>query len=388
MSRILYCADLLLAGPELTPVEGGALLVEGDRITAVGKRGDFAGFDEARVLRPVIMPGLVDCHAHMALDAGIHNWPALVADPEAEHVLRALAAMRADLASGVTTARYMGDKYFIDVAIRRALREGKIPGPRAVIATRGVKASHAHGLVGYAVDGAEERRRFVRENIRMGADFLKIFVTDTVLRPVLYCYPSREEIRAVVQEAHNVGKPVAAHVVGGEGWDICLEEGVDSFEHGYFVTREQLEALARADRWLDITPTPILSDYYAERCAPGMARGFVDSRQALEASMRLAIASGVKYAVGSDGLHGRLADDIRHLAEFGASAAEALRAATIRGARLCGVADETGSIEVGKCADLLCLEANPLENLAALKLVSLVIRAGRPVSPPEGEGND
>lgn len=377
MSQTLYCADLLLAGPELTALEGGCVLVENGVISAVGQRGDFAGFAGTRVCRPVIMPGLVDCHAHMALDAGIHNWPALVPEPEAEHVLRALRAMRADLLSGVTTARYMGDKYFIDVAIRRALREGKLAGPRALIATRGVKASHAHGLVGYGVDGVEERRRFVRENIRMGADFLKIFVTDTVLRPVLYCYPSREEIRAVVQEAHNVGKPVAAHIAGGEGWDICLEEGVDSFEHGYFATREQFEALAKANRWLDITPTPILSDYYAERCAPGMAQGFINSREALRASMRLAIASGVRYAVGSDGLHGCLADDVRHLAEFGASNADALRAATIQGARLCGVAQETGSIEAGKCADLLCLEANPLENLAALKTVSLVVREGK-----------
>ncbi|MDR2391076.1 MAG: amidohydrolase family protein [Planctomycetota bacterium] len=378
MAPVLYVADILLAGRELDKVEGGAVLVEDGHIAAVGKRGDFAGFAGERVERPLIMPGLVDCHAHMALDAGIRDWPGLVADPEAEHVLRAVAALRADLRSGVTTARYMGDKYFIDVALRRALREGGIAGPRAVVATRGIKASHAHGLVGYPVDGAEERRRFVRENIRAGADFIKLFVTDAVLRPIMYCYPSREEIGAAVDEAHNVGKPVAAHVAGGPGWDVCLEAGVDSFEHGYFATREQFDGLARAGRWLDITPTPIMSDYYAERCPSGMASALAASREALVRSMREAVRSGVRYAVGSDGLHGFLAGDVQYLVDFGASQLEALRAATIRGAELCGVADVTGSIEVGKCADLVGLDAGGIA-AAALKRVTLVVREGRPV---------
>ena len=376
MTQTLFCADTLLAGPNLDKIEGGAVLVEADKIAAVGKQGDFAGFTGERVNRPVIMPGLIDCHAHMALDAGIHNWPALVPGPEAEHVLRSMEAMKADLRSGVTTARYMGDKYFVDVALRRAVSEGRIPGPRAIISTRGIKASHAHGLVGYAIDGVEERRRFVRENILAGADFIKLFITDTVLRPVMFCYPTREEIQVVVDEAHNVGKPVAAHVAGGIGWDICLAAGVDSFEHGYFATREQLDALARADRWLDITPTPIMSDYYAERCAPGMAPGFVASRGALAESMRLAIKSGVKYAVGSDGLHGFLFNDIRYLVDFGATAREALLAATLRGAELCGVADVTGSIEAGKCADLIGVDADPLADVSVLEAVSLVVREG------------
>lgn len=376
MTQTLYCADLLLAGPNLDKVEGGAVLVENGSIAAVGKQGDFAGFAGEKVSRPVIMPGLIDCHAHMALDAGIHNWPARVPDPEAEHVLRALAAMQADLRSGVTTARYMGDKYFIDIVLRKALAEGRISGPRALVSSRGVKACHAHGLVGYAIDGVAERRKFIRENLAHKPDWIKLFITDTVLRPVLYCYPSFEEIEAVVDEAHNVGVPVAAHVAGGIGWDYCLEAGVDTLEHGYFVTQAQLDALARADRWLDITPTPIMSDYYAERCAPGMAQGFIDSRAALTASMRMAIKSGVKYAVGSDGLHGFLHNDIQYLIDFGATAHEALRAATIQGARLCRVDDVTGSIEKGKCADLIGLEANSLDSVAALKNVTLVVRAG------------
>ncbi len=377
MSQTLYCGDVVLAGPDLSRLEKGAVLVEDGKIAAVGRRADFSGFVGPVVERPAIMPGLVDCHAHMALDAGIRNWPALVADPEAEHVLRAVKTFRDDLRSGVTTARYMGDKYFVDIACRRALAEGRIEGPRALVSGRGIKATHAHGLVGYGVDGVEERRRFVRENLKAGVDFIKLFITDTVLRPKLICYPGREEIAVVVEEAHKVGKTVAAHCIGGEGFDICLEVGVDSFEHGYFLTRDQLERLAAAGRWLDITPTPIMSDYYAERVAPGMAQGFIDSRAALIESMREAVKGGVKFAVGSDGLHGALANDIRYLADFGATPAAALRAATIQGARLCGVADVTGSIESGKCADLVGLEEDPTANLAALSKVSLVVREGR-----------
>ncbi len=115
---------------------------------------------------------------------------------------------------------------------------------------------------------------------------------------------------------------------------------------------------------------------YAERCAPGMAGGFIASREALRESMRLAVRSGVKYAIGSDGLHGFLADDVGHLVDFGATNGEALRAATIQGARLCRVDNVTGSIEKGKSADIIGLGANPLDSVGALKQVTMVVRQG------------
>lgn len=379
MSQTLYCADIVLHGDNLEPLEKGAVLVEDGVIRAVAAQQDFDGFLGGQIFRPVIMPGLIDCHAHMALDSEVLQWYSKVGDPEAEHVLRALAAMQKDLKSGVTTSRYMGDKYFIDVAIRNALRDGRLFGPRALIATRGVKASHAHGLVGHAIDGVEERRAFMRENIAHKPDWLKLFITDTVLRPVLHCYPSRAEIAVAVEEAHNTGIPVAAHVAGGVGWDICIEEGVDSFEHGYFISERQLDALIRADRWLDLTPTPIMSEYYAQRCAPEMSQSYRDSREALARSMAMVVRSGAKYAVGSDGLHGFLANDIQYLVDFGATRREALRAATIHGARLCRVDDVTGSIVAGKCADFIGLESNPLDGVDALRNVTLVVREGRAV---------
>ncbi len=373
----LYCAERVLAGQDLNVVEKGAVLVEGERIAAVDRQAAFEGLDAERVHCQTLMPGFVDCHGHVALDASIDNWPAHVADPESEHVLRAMGTMRADLHAGVTTARCLGDKYFIDIACRRAQAEHRLEGPRLVVATRGIKASHAHGYVGYAIDGVEPRRIAVRENIKAGADFIKLFITDTVWSPKLACYPSREEIAVVIEEAHRVGKATAAHCIGGPGFDVCLELGLDVFEHGYFLTSAQIDRLVDADRWLDITPTPIMSDYYGSRCGAAQAEGFRNSRAPLAESMRLVIAKGAKFALGSDGLHGMLANDMAYLVEFGASPLQALRAATIQGARLSGLESETGSLDKGKWADLVGLGGDPTQDIRAAADVKLVVQAGR-----------
>ena len=377
MKKMLYCGDVVLTGQDLKILEQGAVLVEGGRITAVDRQAAFAGLDADICRCPALLPGFIDCHGHLALDAEIENWPARVADPESEHVLRAMSTMRKDLYAGVTTARCLGDKHFIDVACQRAQREGILEGPRLIIATRGIKASHAHGYVGYAIDGVEPRRIAVRENIKAGADFLKLYITDTVWTPTLACYPSRDEIAVVIDEAHRVGKPVAAHCIGGPGFDLCLELGLDIFEHGYFMTAEQIDRIIDADRWLDITPTPILSDYYGTKCGAVQAEKFRNSREQLVKSMRMTIAKGAKYAVGSDGLHGMLANDMAYLVEFGASPLESLRAATIQGARLCGLEVETGSLEVGKCADIVGLGSNPVQNIRAAADVRLVVQGGK-----------
>ncbi len=378
MPRTLYCGDVVLAGPDLVRVEKGAVLVEDGRIAAVGREADFGSFEGGdTVRRKALMPGLVDCHNHMALDADMHNWQARVPDPEAEHVLRAIRTLRDDLRSGVTWARYMGDKYFIDVACRRALADGRLEGPRALVATRGLNTSHSGGLIGSPVDGVEARRKFVRENIRAGADFIKMYITATVSYDNMVCYPTREEMEVVVDEAHNAGLPVAAHCIGGHGFDLCLELGVDTIEHGYYITPRQIEKLVKSGLWLDITVTPILSDYYAERSAPGTAQGLIDAREPLARSMREVVKSGAKFAIGSDGLHGAFAGDVEYLAGFGAGAIDALRAATIQGARMIGVDGEAGSLEAGKRADIVGLEADPTEDVRALRRVSLVVQGGK-----------
>ena len=379
MKGTLYCGDIVLAGQTLEILEKGAVFVEQGRIVAVDRQAAFVGLDADTCSYPALVPGFIDCHDHLALDAEIEGWAARVADPESEHMLRAMSIMRKDLYAGVTTARCPGDKYFVDVVCRRAQREGLLEGPRLVIGTRGIKASHAHGLVGYAIDGVEPRRAFVRENLKAGADFLKLFITDTVWTPRQICYPMYEEIAVVIDEAHRVGKPVAAHCTGGPGFDICLDAGLDVFEHGYFMSAEQVDRLIDADKWLDITATPIMSDYYGCQCEARQAEAFRNSREELEKSMRLAIAKGAKYALGSDGLHGLLCNDMAYLVDFGASPLQALRAATIQGARLCGLEAETGSLEAGKCADIVGLGGNPVQNIGAAADVRLVVQEGRVV---------
>jgi imidazolonepropionase-like amidohydrolase len=217
----------------------------------------------------------------------------------------------------------------------------------------------------------------VRENLLAGADFIKAYVTDTVYTPGLPCYPSREELAVLVAEAHRLGRSVAAHCIGGPGLDLCLELGVDVIEHGYFATRSQLERLRDSGAWLTVTPTPILSDAYGACVGPELAEGFRQSRAPLRESMSLVMELGVPFALGSDGLHGQLHQDMAYAVELGASNRLALQAATIQAARLCGLAKETGSIERGKAADLVGLRHNPLLDIRAAAEVALVIADGR-----------
>jgi len=382
MNKVLYCAERVFAGSDLSVVEHGAVLVENKHIVAVDRQAAFEGLDAETVRCDSLLPGFVDCHDHLALNAEIVNWPALVPDPESEHVFRAIETMKADVHAGVTTARTLGDKYCMDIACRRAQAEGRLEGPRLLVATRGIKASHAHGFVGYGIDGVEPRRNAVRENIKAGADFIKLFVTDTVWSASLPFYPSREELAVVIDEAHRVGKTVAAHCVGGPGLDICLDLGLDVVEHGYFMSPQQINRMIDEDRWLDITPTPIMSDYYGSKCSDAMAEAFRRSREPLKESMKTAIAQGVKFALGSDGLHGMFSNDIAYLVEFGATPIQALRAATIQGARLCGLDAETGSLEQGKRADIVGLGNDPLRDITATADVRLVVQGGRAVKKP------
>jgi imidazolonepropionase-like amidohydrolase len=192
----------------------------------------------------------------------------------------------------------------------------------------------------------------------------------------MICYPTKEEMAAVVEEAHNAGKPVAAHCIGGIGLDYCIELGVDTIEHGYYITPKQIDRLARAGGWLDMTVTPILSDYYLERSSPGSRAGLLAAREPLTKSMRAVVAEGVNIALGSDGLHGAFAGDVEYLSGFGATPHQALKAATIQGAKMIGLGDATGSLAPGKLADIIGLDANPLLDVSALRLVNLVVQGG------------
>jgi imidazolonepropionase-like amidohydrolase len=285
--------------------------------------------------------------------------------------------MGSDLQAGITSARCLGDRSFIDVHCKQAVDSGSLAGPSLIIATRGIRATHGHGLIGYPFDGAETVRRVVRENIKAGADFIKLFLTGTVPADPITCYPSLDEIKTAIEEAHRAGLPVTAHCIGGSGFDLCLDLGIDCVEHGYFLTEKQIERLAKSDTWLVLTPSPYLSEEWQSTVPQQLAAGFRSGREAAFQAMAAIICSGAKYAIGTDGLHGRLGKDISYLVELGASSADALATATSRAAKLCGRAQLVGTLESGKYADMIGVIGNPLVDITAVNRVQTVVARGK-----------
>jgi imidazolonepropionase-like amidohydrolase len=299
-------------------------------------------------------------------------------DSEAALTLRACTNMAADLYAGVTTARCLGDRNFLDIECRRAVESGRMEGPRLLVAGRGIRASHGHGFVGYPFDGLDAIRGAVRENLGAGADLIKFYLTGTLKGPRgIPSYYSQQEIGLVVEEARRVGVRTAVHCIGGIGLDWCLEAGVDSIEHGYFATDRQIGLLAASDSWLVMTPSPFLTEARIRTLPPNLIADHLHQRDEAAERMAAALKGGVKMAAGTDGMHTGLAQEIEYLVQLGASEEDALAAATRNAAAVCGLAERVGTLEIGKVADIVGVSGNPLEDIGALKRVKTVIAGGR-----------
>jgi imidazolonepropionase-like amidohydrolase len=365
----------------------GAVLIGDGRIQAVGRAQDIGAlphdvlYDWPGV---TLMPGLIDSHTHLSMDATMENYLDRMSDSVAQLTLRATAMMRKDLLAGITTCRCLGDKEFLDIACRKAVEDGLVMGPRVLVATRGIRAPQGHGFVGYPFNGADEIRRAIRENIERGADLIKIYITGTLKgNGKLPSYLSKEEIKLAIDEAHNGGLPIASHCVGGEGLDWALEFGLDTLEHAYHITDQQIEKLVASDTRLVLTPSPLLTEERVRHLPPALIQGHLDEREMIFSRMAAAVASGLAFAVGTDGVHGELAQEVKYLVDMGASNYEALKAATIHGAKACGIDKETGSLEVGKSADIIAVNGSPLKDVAALWHPAAVIKMGEIVFAPE-----
>ena len=388
IKKTLIKGRLVIDGMGNLPIERGAILVEGQRILRVGKEEEFKGEGNTHVLDcsdQTLLPGLIDCNNHLSLDPRLENYLYRMADPIPALTLRACETMKIDLRSGVTTSRCLGDKDFLDVECKKAVSEGRIEGPRLLIATRGIRAFHGHGFVGYPFGGVEQIRTAVRENLAAGADVIKIFITGTLRGPKgIPSFFSKEEIQAAVDEAHRVGIPVATHCIGGVGLEWALETGIDVIEHGYFLTDREIELLVKSDRWLVMTPSIFFTDARIQTLPTDLIDGHLRQRDEVGQRMKAAVKAGVKFAVGTDGMHGGLAQEIQYLVDFGASASQALMAATRYAAWVCGLEESTGTLESGKFGDIIGVEGNPLKDIGALKTVKTVISRGRIKYQAEG----
>jgi imidazolonepropionase-like amidohydrolase len=380
MKQILVKADAIadvVAGQVRTP---GAILVQGGRILATGPEAAQRthGADEViDCAGQTLLPGLIDCHNHLSLDPSLENYLLRMNGSIPELTIRAVKTMALDLSSGVTTSRCMGDKGFLDVDCKKAVATGTIVGPRLIVATRGIRAPHGHGYVGYPFSGVEAVRRAARENLSAGADLIKIYITGTVKNVKgLPHFFSRPEVQAAVDEAHRAGVPVATHCIGGPGLTLALEAGIDVIEHGYFASDAEIDAIGELDRWLVLTPSIFFTDARIRTLPPGLVQPHIQQRAEVGQRMAAVIESGIQFAVGTDGMHGGLSQEITYLTDFGASAAVAIRAATCQAAKVCGMENEIGTLEAGKLADIIGVAGNPYDDISALQRVATVIQAG------------
>lgn len=389
---MLLTAQRLFDGSGPAVLENAAVLIREERIRWVGPaaQAPAAPGEQRTSLGDVtLLPGLIDMHNHLRISHAEGGLPAQMRDGDVAYVLHGLRNLERNLRAGVTTMKLNGDRAFLDVQMREAVQAGLARGPRLFAAGRGIKSSRCTGgVVATAVcDGPEAIRTAVRENVEAGADFIKIFASGRILGPreeVLLPAYSPDEVRAAAEEAHRAGRMIAAHCHGGPAADACIRAGVDILEHGWLLSKEQLAHLADRGTWLCITLGVLLhpqGDMARRLQGPegDAVRRRVDEVQETMADV---LASGARYVLGTDAVHGGLAFELQALERLGASRVDVLRAATGRAGQALGRANELGVVEPGADADLIAVEGNPLQSLSSLDRVTWVMRGGRVVCAP------
>jgi len=378
------------------------VVIQGDRIAEVGpaERVKIPGGAEVVDLsRATVLPGLIDAHTHLFLTGESHGRyeEQLLLESWQYRTIEAVVNAKKDLDAGFTTMRDLETEgaMYSDVDVRNAIQRGLIPGPRLQVVTRALSTTGGYPLEGYSpevevpsgvqiVDSPEAARKAVREQIKYGADLIKIYSTHRFhFTPdgKLVSVPTftLEETRAIVDEAHREGVKVACHSYGGEGLANCIEAGVDSIEHGLDLDDAALEKMI--EKGIYLVPTLYVVEFEPEEDL--RATGGKTSRARIhEASFRRAVARGVKIAFGTDVgpfPHGTQAKEFEYLVRFGMSPAAALRAATSVAAELMGWQDRVGSLEKGKFADLIAVSGDPLVDVTELERVKFVMKGGEVV---------
>ena len=383
-ARAIRCGTLF-DGTGADPVRDAVILVEDGRITGVGPRATTPippGSDVVDLNDRFVMPGLIDAHSHISIVPGMGDQIGQLRQAPVPQALRATANLRRDLASGTTTMRVMSEENFLDLDVKEAIEAGVIPGPRLLCGTRGITASNGHGRAHAAFDGVDEIRRGVRENFQRGADHVKIFMTGGVASSgttLKACVYTRDEIRAAVEEAARVGKYAAAHAHGGPGLTMSVEEGVATIEHGALATDDDIALMKERGAWLVCTFSIFLHRDGIEGGDgrnPAIMEKMRWARRLVDENFPRHLASGVRFALGTDAVHGQMPFEMATLVRLGVSTRDALLAATRWAAEACRADDQVGTLEAGKRADLIAIEGDPLRDIAAMRRVRLVMKDG------------
>ena len=392
---VLHAARLLdvESGRLITP---GEILIQSDTIKEVGaKVSRPAGAEILDLGDTTLLPGLIDAHVHLFLHPGAEDLQT-VAESVPQRTITATLAARADLLAGFTAERDMGTEGAgsADSAVRDAINRGEIPGPRLRISGNAINILGGHeDAIGYNpeqhvlpnatyANNATELVTVIREQLKEGADFIKIYETGAdsgangkFSTPYQY---TEEELAAAVREAARTGNRVAVHATGEPGTLFAARAGVESVDHAYQLSDETMRIMR--EKQIFAVPTFTISEYFADHAATAAAaareRALIDFHAS---EFKKQLAANVPIAMGSDVgpfPHGTQAREFILMVNFGMSPLAAIQAGTLNGAKLLGWQDQIGALKPSYQADVVAVAGNPLEDITALQKVSFVMKAG------------
>lgn len=389
-AKLFDGSDKVAWGPATAVIENG-------RILMVGRAVEISVPEQASVINAngkFLMPGMVDCHVHIT---GTGNPDPLQSMKTSVpySVIQASIHAKNTIEAGITAIRDAGTGFLVDVSLKKAINDGLVLGPRMQVACHSLSITGGHGDTrnGWppeiefkgrlVVDSPDEARRAAREQLRDGADHLKLHATGGVMSegdvPTARGL-TVEEMRAAIEEAHNLGKKVMAHAQGSTGIKNAIIAGISSIEHGFYLTDEIIELMLKHDVFL--VPTLSAVHHIVERgTEAGIPEyGVRKAREAQKAhieSFRKAYKAGVKIAMGTDSatpfnFHGKNAIELELMVNAGMKPIDALKAATRMGAELMGWDDRMGQVKEGYWADLILVDGDPLTDIAVLQDISKI----------------
>lgn len=381
-------------------VDDAVVLIEGERIKAVGSRLEIpAGAELVDLGDATLLPGLIDCHVHLTEETGDFLENTFRRSPIDQAVMCHVYAKRT-LEAGFTTVRNLAAAEFVDVALRNAIDRGDVEGPRMLVATLAIGSTGGHNdFVGYSpylkfqgfsgvADGVDEIRKLVRFEVKNGADVIKVMATAGVLSEegsVGGPEYSQEELNALVDEASMWGKKVAAHAHGAEGIKRAVRAGVASVEHGSLLDDEGIRLMKEKGTYLvaDIYNDDYILSEYAKKGYPASVLEKERSIGLLQRqNFQKAVKAGVKIAFGTDAgvyPHGWNGKQFAHMVRWGCTPLQAIQAATLNAADLLGWSDRVGRVAPGLYADLVAVKGEPLKDVTLLEHPSFVMKGGQVV---------
>src|SRR5580700_10231317 len=377
------------------------IVVTGDRITAIAATASTpkqAGDQEIDLRALTVLPGLIDVHTHLTDDTNFDPYLELSTSVAKSALIGARNA-KVTLEAGFTTVRNVGAEGYADVDLRNAINEGLIEGPHMQVSgpPLGITGGHCddnllpiayHQTAEGVADGVEAVQHKVRETIKYGADLIKICATGGVLSkgddPQAAQY-TLEEMKAIVADAHRLGRKVAAHAHGAQGILWASEAGVDSIEHGSYIDDAGIAEMKKNGTYL--VPTLYLGDWFMENAERNHVPDFLLGKAkavmpAARKNIAHAFASGVKVAFGTDAAvypHGLNAHEFAVMVKLGLTPLQAIQAATVNAADLLGWSGKVGSLEPGAWADIVAVDGDPLKDVTALEHVKFVMKGGEVV---------